>query len=220
MKRTEIRTSIVFLVIALVTGGCDVTWPFSAPPSTPSPDPTPVVLLITPNLGSTGGGAPTRLIGSGFSSTTTVTFGGVSVRGRTDSRDPSGTLLYLESPPHAPGIVDVVLSNPGSKALTLRRAYTYAQPGAFDFNGNWSGFGNAGQDIPIIFIIENDVVTSASCDEYATLTFSPPLEVKNGEFSYSGAEGVSVTGRIVSAYNAVGTINLYPCTNTTWLAGR
>jgi hypothetical protein len=128
--------------------------------------------------------------------------------------------MYLDSPAHAVGTVDVVVSNPGGQSGQLTGGYTYASPQTFDFNGNWSGFGNAGQDIPIRFTIQNNVLTSVSCDTFATLTFSPSPSVNNGEFSFSRDDGVGVTGKIVSVSTAVGTIDLAPCSATRWGATR
>ncbi len=218
MKRTRMLAE--FLVTALGVGGCDATARSSSTPLTSPPTPIPVVSAILPNRGSTDGGAPTTITGTNLQSVSTVTFGGVSVSARRDLRDRVGTILYLETPPHLAGIVEVVVYSSGGLELTLPGAYTYALPESFDFNGIWSGFGNAGQDIPISFTIQNGRVQSVSCDTYATLSFTPPLQVTDGAFFYTGAEGVSLTGRIVSTTHAVGTINLYPCTNTAWGAGR
>jgi len=143
-----------------------------------------------------------------------VTLGGITLGVRRDLRDEIGTVMYLDSRPHASGPVDVVVRSSRGEVATLPGGYVYAPPESFDFNGSWGGFGNAGQDIPILFTIEGDRLTSVSCDLDATLTFVPPLPVTNGEFSYSSADGVAVSGRIVSATAAVGTINLAPCTAT------
>lgn len=93
-------------------------------------------------------------------------------------------------------------------------------PQSFDFNGSWSGFGTNGQDIPIRFTVQNDAVTSVSCDTFATLTFSPPRPVIDGAFSFSKGDGVAVSGAIVAESAAYGTINLAPCSDTTWTATR
>ena len=128
--------------------------------------------------------------------------------------------MYLYSPPNSAGTVDVMVTNTDGHSARLAAAYTYIPPESFDFNGRWSGYGDAGQDIPIGFTIENNVVIEVSCDTYATLTFSPPLPVTKGQFSFSRGDGVAVSGRIVAAAEATGTINLSPCTATIWHAGK
>ena len=108
--------------------------------------------------------------------------------------------------------------------------FTYASPQSFDFNGTWDGFALAhpegGQDVapfhsdmPLRFTVLNNRLTSFTCDS-ATLTFSPPLSVANGEFSFAGADGIGVSGRIVSDAGTVGTINTGPCPTTRWAATR
>jgi hypothetical protein len=180
----------------------------------------PTVTGIFPNIGSTGGETPLRIAGTGFLPGATATFGGSTVPTRTDPRDPLGTILYVDSPAHAAGAVDVVVTNPTGQPGGMAAGYTYASPGSFDFNGTWSGFGKAGQDIAIEFTIERDALISVSCHTFATLTFSPPPPVVHGEFDYRGDDGVLVSGRIVSESAAVGTLHLAPCTDTRWGAGR
>ncbi|MEP6691054.1 MAG: IPT/TIG domain-containing protein [Gemmatimonadaceae bacterium] len=182
--------------------------------------PRPSVASVLPNIGSTGGATPVKIVGARFEGGARVQFGGMPVRGFVDSRDPAGTILYAIAPAHDAGTVDVVVINPGGYAASLLGGYTYASPQSFDFNGDWTGFGNAGQDIPIGFTIRNNQVISAFCDTYATVTFATPPSVINGEFSYAGDDGVTVSGRIVSGTYAVGAMNLAPCTDTNWGAYR
>ena len=180
----------------------------------------PSVTAITPAMGSTGGFTWLKVSGTGFQPGATVTLGGITVNGRFDSRDRDGKTLYLESPAHAAGDVDVVVANPGGQTGTLPAGYAYALPQSFDFNGTWWGFSNQGQDIPLGFTIENNALTSVWCDTFAILTFSPPLPLSDGAFAFSKDNHVVVSGAIVAAAAAHGTINLADCTETTWVATR
>jgi hypothetical protein len=58
----------------------------------------------------------------------------------------------------------------------------------------------------------------------AILTFekgvSQPPQVTEGEFTVFDDHGVTVSGRIVSASTAIGTMNIAPCVNTDWNATR
>jgi hypothetical protein len=181
--------------------------------------PPPAVTAVEPNVGSTGGGAWIRLVGAGLLPDATLRIGDQRTTGRADHRDPPGTILYVEVPAHAAGTVDVTVVNRHGQAFVLPAAYSYVPPDALDFDGTWSGFGNAGQDIPLGIRIEHGVVVAVSCDT-VTVTLAHPPTVAHGEFSYAGADGVSVTGRIVSAAQAVGTMNLAPCGDTHWFAER
>jgi hypothetical protein len=190
----------------------------AAPPAVAAVPPT--ISVISPNMGSAAGDTRTQVVGTGFQVGATVTFGGTTAQGRFDSRWKDGTRMYVDTPMHAVGTVDIVVRNPDGQSGVLAAAYTYAAPDTFDFNGHWSGYGNAGQDIPIGFTIRDNVVTSVTCDTFASLTFSPPLAVRDGAFSFLRDGGVAVSGRIVSASTAVGTMNLAPCSDTIWGAVR
>jgi hypothetical protein len=171
----------------------------------------PYVNSVSPSAGSTGGDTPVQVSGVGFAASK-VTFGDVTVHARIDQRDRAGTRLYLEAPPHAAGTVDVIVTNAGGLSYRLLGGYTYALPQTFDFNGTWRGFGVNGEDIGLGFTIRHDSLVAILCDTLEVRT-SPPVPVRNGEFSYLGANGSAATGRIVSATQAVGSMNLPPCSS-------
>ena len=68
------------------------------------------VTAISPNLGSTGGASLMTITGVGFKPGMSVTFDGIKVIGTFDSRDINFTILRLETPAHAAGPVDVVVT--------------------------------------------------------------------------------------------------------------
>jgi hypothetical protein len=222
-----VKNTVLALVAWTVAcaGGSPTTPSAGTHTATPAAPPTvaaapPTIAVISPNLGSAGGDTRTQVVGTRFQAGATVTFGGTTTQGRFDSRWKDGTRMFVDTPMHAVGTVDVVVTNPDGQSGLLAAAYTYAAPDSFDFNGSWSGYGNAGQDIPIGFTIRDNVVTSVTCDTFATLTFSQPVPVSNGAFAFLGDGGVAVSGRIVAASAAVGTINLAPCSATIWTAER
>ena len=45
--------------------------------------------------------------------------------------------LYLSTPAHAAGTVEVIVTNPDGRAAS--GTFTYASPATFDFNGDWQG---------------------------------------------------------------------------------
>jgi IPT/TIG domain-containing protein len=189
---------------------------------TANPVGTASVTSLSPNMGSTGGATEVLIKGAGLGAT--VTFGGVAVQGSFDSRSPNAVMLVY-TPPHAAGIVDIVVSSLIGGPVTLPKAFTYAAPEAFDFNGSWSGFGNNGQDTPILFTIRNNLLISAECQGWPGLpgravSFSPPVPLTNSEFSYASEDGVVFSGRIVAPNMASGVIRLGPCTSDAWYADK
>ena len=216
----------VIATLALHVAGCGSS-------STTAPTPTAVapvtstvgtasVSSLSPNLGSTGGATQVNIVGAGLGGT--VTFGGVPVQGTFDSRSPNG-LMWVVTPPHAAGRVDVVLSSHFGPPITLPGGFTYAAPETFDFNGRWEGFGWNGQDNEILFTIQNDMLLTVTCtgvfanDPDTTVTLSPPRPVTNSEFSFVG-DRVNFSGRIVAPSMASGTIRLGPCASDAWYATK
>jgi hypothetical protein len=108
----------------------------------------------------------------------------------------------------------------------------YAAPQSFNFNGTWTGYALAHptpqrevnssprhSDMEMQFTIENNVLTGFSCGG-STISSSTPLPaVSDGAFSLTDA-GITLTGRIVSAATAIGTINTAACPGTRWEATR
>ncbi len=159
------------------------------------------------------------------SASMTVTLGDIALAGYVVS---STTAVFL-APAHGAATVDVVVTNMDGQADRLAGGYTYAPPESFDFNGNWLGDAySEGAETEMRFTIHNNTLTSATCGS-ATVTFSPPPLVSNGEFAFFpfGNDGVGISGRIVSPFSAVGKINMSPCTlvpdtptTTAWRATR
>jgi len=83
----------------------------------------PTVTSLTVPSGPVGGGTQVGVIGTGFTGTTSVTFGGVPALSFSVSND---SLLYAWSPSHAAGTVDVVVTTGGgSSALVIGDRFTY-----------------------------------------------------------------------------------------------
>lgn len=85
----------------------------------------PTTASITPSTGSTGGGTPVTITGTGFRPGATVTFGVVAANGVVVV---SATRITALAPAHAAGTVDVVVTNPDGQSARLSGAYTYAPP--------------------------------------------------------------------------------------------
>ena len=60
-----------------------------------------------------------------------------------------------------------------------------------------------------------------TCDPVPSPTLDPPPVVANGEFSFAGSGGVSITGKILSPNYASGLINMASCVSSgQWTAGK
>jgi hypothetical protein len=172
------------------------------------------VTAITPNIGSTEGGTPVTISGTDFHGAATVTMGGAEAKPFVYQGS-----IYLTAPAHGPGVVDVVVTNPGTEAHTLPGAYTYAFPASFDFNGTWDGDAGSHWEFPLQFTVENNLVTSVRCGGSDEVVFTTPVAVRDGAFAFS-EEGRSMTGAIVAPSRARGTIDLGigACRQVPWSA--
>ena len=92
------------------------------PPLTPAP------AGISPDSGQEAGGTRVTITGTGFSpsGTVAVSFGGARATGLTLTEAGAGNYsISCTTPAHAPGPVDVVITNPGNTTGTLAGAFTY-----------------------------------------------------------------------------------------------
>ncbi len=173
--------------------------------------PRAIVAAVWPDIGSTEGGTIVTITGTDFRAGVTVTLGGIEIRPTVYQGS-----IYLVTPPHAAGPVDVVVTNGGADADVLVNGYTYAPPESFDFNGIWEGGAGSEQEIPLEFTIQNDFVTSMRCGSSEALTFTTEIPVRNGSFSFSDEVRGTISGRIVSAVSARGAVDTASCRNTSW----
>lgn len=84
----------------------------------------PVVSSVSPNMGNVSGGTVVRLTGVGFGAQTTVKFGDL-VSPLVTQVNP--TQLDAVTPAHAPGVVDVSVSNPDGATMTLPQSFTFTR---------------------------------------------------------------------------------------------
>lgn len=81
-----------------------------------------VVMAVRPTQGSTAGGTPLTIVGTGFEPGARVVVGGERAT-EVDVLD--ATRITALSPAHQEGVVDVVVRNPGMPAAVLAQAYGY-----------------------------------------------------------------------------------------------
>ena len=179
----------------------------------------PVISEVVPNTGSTAGGAPVYITGTGVGHAATVTVDGIltpfEVQGWTYD-DP----IYLSMPAHAAGTVEVIITDRWGQAG--RGEFTYASPATFDFNGDWQAVAHGTSPAAAVLgltIRDNRVVSvscsvcrnGVTCDPVPIPALDPPPLVANGEFAYAGSGGDSISGKILSPDYASGSINMASC---------
>jgi len=212
---------ICVILLSAAVAGCSDLLP--VPPSSSRP----IVTSVSPARGSTAGGTPVTIIGSGFQVGATVSLGGarqvVSFGGT--------TILYMRTVAHDAGVVEMVVTGPQGQAETFPAAFEYASPPTFDFNGSWEGI--ATRDAPgpwprswhqeIRVGVTGNVVTSINitCDGGAEWNLPAPLVVGLGGFSLTAGDGTEIiSGRIVSDRHAIGTFDTAACGASSWTALR
>lgn len=181
-------------------------------PSQPEPrNPAPTILSVTPSIGSTGGGASIRITGAELLPGIRVSFGATNVAGKFDQY--SGGVI-VTTPSHAPGSVDVVVTNVDGQNAVAIGAYTFAAPESFDVNGTWRGVSFAGEDDELFeFTVVNGGVVDIRCSTSGLVRLSTPAPVIHGEFSFRGEDGVAISGRILAPNEATGVVNVAPVVN-------
>ena len=86
-------------------------------------NPAPTVTSISPNSGTTSGGAGVTIAGTGFLPGATVSFGGTSATAVVVA---SSTSISATTPAHATGAVSVAVTNTNGQNGALANGYTYA----------------------------------------------------------------------------------------------
>ena len=171
---------------------------------------------ITPSAGLSAGGTYLGISGHGFQSGATVTFDGVP--GRVFYQI-SSSGMGITTRPHAPGRVQVVVTNPDGQTQTT--TYTYVTPVFSNFNGTWQGYaGDEGENVFALTVRDN-VLVSVTCGGI-TLDFSSPPSTASGEFAVKEPLG-AVTGGLLRSDHAEGTLSVPGCTtygDTIWFADR
>jgi hypothetical protein len=182
----------------------------------------PVISELLPNIGSTGGGTPIVIRGTGrgtMGAVVTVTVDGTIVS-IDDDGWPYHEEMWLTMPAHAAGTVEVIVTD--RYGQTGSGVFTYASPATFDFNGDWQGVAQGASPAPAVLglTIRDNILVSVSCsvcrngvtcDSVPSPALDPPPVVANGEFSFAASGGASITGKILSPHYASGSIDIASC---------
>ena len=177
----------------------------------------PTVTAITPNAGSTAGGAWGTIRGHEFQPGATVTLGNTVLK--SVSVVDSTTLLFWTRDSHAAGTVDLIVTNPGGLTGGLIGAYTYAPPESFDVDGDWIAHAGDEYETEMRISIRNNALINFSCGAAAAVIPSVPVPISGGAFAFLG-EDSTISGTVVSPENAVGSINTTACPAARWWAEK
>ncbi len=214
------------IAVALAFGlaGCGGTTSPSVPsvvPATVSPPVDaaglrPTIEAIAPNVVSTAGTWGT-ITGTHFQPGATLKIGTASVG--VVFRD-STTLQFPNSGAHAPGAVNVTVTNPGAPPVTVVAGYTFAPPESFDMNGEWVAHADARNDytIDMRFTIKDNALASLSCG--SPVAMPNTVSVPTGRFSFSGADGLAFSGTLVSTTTSYGQVSAPGCGDGKWWADK
>ena len=85
-------------------------------------NPAPTVSAISPTLGTTAGGTPVTITGTGFRAGATASLGGTAATGVTVV---NSTSITATTAAHAAGTVNVVVTNTDAQSGSLANGYTY-----------------------------------------------------------------------------------------------
>src|SRR6185436_16195397 len=174
-----------------------------------------------PSIGSSGGGAHFKITGAGLLPGTRVTLGAMNAAAYYDKY--SGA-IFVTAPSHAPGSVDVVVTNADGQNAVATGAYTFAAPESFDVEGDWEGVSYFGDyDYPFAFTVVNGAVVSMKCQASGLVRLSPPAPIVHGAFSFIEENIVAISGRILAPNEAMGVVSLGaidgivgPCIGAEW----
>jgi len=181
-----------------------------------TPMPLPIVTSFATNSGLTSGGGDIRINGTQFLAGVTVAFDG---RPALLQIVVPPTLIIVSAPAHEAGRVDVVITQPDGQSVNVRDAFTYVLPTFSDFNGDWTGWDGIESDGVVNFTIRDNLLRRVAC-RGTEIVFATPPPTDQGLFTAVVDGAVVVTGGLVSANFATGTINIGACTNKGWFASR
>jgi hypothetical protein len=115
-----VRQAVAIASVAATAIGC------GGSPAKPADLPEALtVTSLTPNLGAADAVTGVFINGTGFTAGASVTIGGAA----TDVSVLSSRSISARTPPHAEGVVDVVVTNPDGQTARLPGAFTYATLG-------------------------------------------------------------------------------------------
>jgi hypothetical protein len=132
---------------------------------------------VSPTAGLVG--EEIRILGAGFVPGVTVKLDGVVAQ--VVAVHPAGTTVYVTTPAHTTGAVDVVVTNPGGTSSTLAGGYTFVPAEAFSVTASPSVV-TAGGQIKMSWVMPNGRGCNGGGDWVAIFKIGDPdiTGAKNG----------------------------------------
>jgi hypothetical protein len=91
---------------------------------------------LNPDYGPVAGGTSVTITGVGFTTASTVTFGGAPATITPGSVTPDGTQMVVVDPPHVAGVVDVIVTSGTNVSPSVQQdQFTYVGPPTINANG-------------------------------------------------------------------------------------
>ncbi len=166
----------------------------------------PTVASVSPASGPAAGGTAVTITGTNFVAGATVSFGGAAA---TNVSVASATSITADTPAHAAGPVDVVVTNPDLQSGTLASGYTYQEPPPSRFQSVATAITSSNAPslaigLPAGTVAGNFLVAALSIDGGVTIT--PPagwteiLQTSDGDRTNLGVWYRVATGSEPSSY--------------------
>jgi hypothetical protein len=114
------------MALAAMNLGCDKSLSGPTPPTSPSSPTSPAVgaltvTVVSPTTGAANFASHIDVAGTGFLSGATLTLDGLAAT----ITKVTSTRIFGETPVHAAGTVDVIVTNPGGQRAALMGSYTF-----------------------------------------------------------------------------------------------
>ena len=155
--------------------------------------PAPTVSSISPSSGSTSGGTPVTITGTGFLTGATVSIGGTAA---TNVAVVSANSITATTPAHSAGTVNVVVTNTDSQSGTLNNGYTYS----------------ASETVVVFDNFTDNSLDTAKWDSFSLFSGFTNTNVAINETSQRIEIGPLLQNVSGSSYRGISTVNSYSFT--------
>ena len=155
--------------------------------SSAGPAPAPTVATIAPLSGPVTGGTPVTITGTGFVDGASVTVGGAQV---TNVVVANPTTITANTPAHAPGTVDVVVTNPDGQSSNSK-PFIYCSYTIAEINTSFEEHGGTDGEISVTTTSVCSWTAATSTPWIHSIEATPPSTLGSGTVKFSVRENPS-----------------------------
>ncbi len=159
--------------------------------SSAGPAPAPTVATIAPLSGPVTGGTPVTITGTGFVDGASVTVGGAQV---TNVVVANPTTITANTPAHAPGTVDVVVTNPDGQSSNSK-PFIYCSYTIAEINTSFEEHGGTDGEISVTTTSVCSWTAATSTPWIHSIEATPPSTLGSGTVKFSVRENPSAETR-------------------------